>query len=74
MVGKTNTPELGHKADTVNPLFGATCNPWDLDAQRRRLLRRLGGGDRRRARAALHRLRRRRLDPHPLGGVRASPA
>ena len=30
MVGKTNTPELGHKGDTVNPLFGATCNPWDL--------------------------------------------
>jgi aspartyl-tRNA(Asn)/glutamyl-tRNA(Gln) amidotransferase subunit A len=30
VVGKTNTPELGHKGDTVNPLFGATCNPWDL--------------------------------------------
>jgi aspartyl-tRNA(Asn)/glutamyl-tRNA(Gln) amidotransferase subunit A len=30
VLGKTNTPELGHKADTVNPLFGATCNPWDL--------------------------------------------
>jgi len=30
VVGKTNTPELGHKADTTNPLFGATCNPWDL--------------------------------------------
>lgn len=30
VVGKTNTPELGHKADTANPLFGATCNPWDL--------------------------------------------
>ena len=30
VVGKTNTPELGHKADTVNPLFGATGNPWDL--------------------------------------------
>jgi Asp-tRNA(Asn)/Glu-tRNA(Gln) amidotransferase A subunit family amidase len=31
VVGKTNTPELGHKADTTNPLFGATCNPWALD-------------------------------------------
>src|SRR4051812_14722995 len=30
VVGKTNTPELGHKADTSNPLFGATSNPWDL--------------------------------------------
>src|SRR6187397_1614688 len=30
VVGKTHTPELGHKGDTVNPLFGATCNPWDL--------------------------------------------
>lgn len=30
VVGKTNTPELGHKGDTVNPLFGATCNPWNL--------------------------------------------
>jgi aspartyl-tRNA(Asn)/glutamyl-tRNA(Gln) amidotransferase subunit A len=30
VVGKTNTPEGGHKADTVNPLFGATANPWDI--------------------------------------------
>ncbi|MEQ1785833.1 MAG: amidase family protein [Acidimicrobiales bacterium] len=30
VLGKTNTPELGHKGDTINPLFGATCNPWDL--------------------------------------------
>ena len=28
VVGKTNTPELGWKADTVNPVFGTTCNPW----------------------------------------------
>jgi len=31
VIGKTNTPELGWKADTENPLFGATCNPWNLD-------------------------------------------
>src|SRR6187397_1390602 len=31
VVGKTNTPELGHKADTVNLVFGATRNPWDLE-------------------------------------------
>jgi len=30
-VGKTNTPELGHKADTTNALFGATANPWNLE-------------------------------------------
>jgi Asp-tRNA(Asn)/Glu-tRNA(Gln) amidotransferase A subunit family amidase len=29
VVGKTNTPEFGFKADTENPLFGATRNPWD---------------------------------------------
>ncbi len=31
MVGKTNTPEFGWKADTDNPLFGATRNPWNLE-------------------------------------------
>lgn len=30
VVGKTNTPELGWKAETENPLFGATYNPFDL--------------------------------------------
>ncbi|MDY7099757.1 MAG: amidase, partial [Actinomycetota bacterium] len=28
VVGKTNTPELGHKGTTDNPTFGATANPW----------------------------------------------
>ncbi|MGI8794169.1 MAG: amidase [Acidimicrobiales bacterium] len=31
VVGKTNTPELGWKGDTENPVFGATRNPWNLD-------------------------------------------
>lgn len=31
VVGKTNTPELGWKADTSNPSFGATHNPFALD-------------------------------------------
>ena len=31
VVGKTNTPELGWKADTVNTLFGATRNPWSTE-------------------------------------------
>ena len=29
VVGKTNTPELGWKADTVNETFGASRNPWN---------------------------------------------
>jgi Asp-tRNA(Asn)/Glu-tRNA(Gln) amidotransferase A subunit family amidase len=31
IVGKTNTPELGWKADTDNVTFGATRNPWNLE-------------------------------------------
>ena len=31
VVGKTNTPELGWKADTDNALFGPTLNPWSLE-------------------------------------------
>jgi Asp-tRNA(Asn)/Glu-tRNA(Gln) amidotransferase A subunit family amidase len=31
VIGKTNTPELGWKADTDNITFGATRNPWDLE-------------------------------------------
>jgi aspartyl-tRNA(Asn)/glutamyl-tRNA(Gln) amidotransferase subunit A len=31
VVGKTNTPELGARAETDNALFGATHNPWNLD-------------------------------------------
>lgn len=30
IVGKTNTPEHGYKADTDNLVFGATHNPWAL--------------------------------------------
>ncbi|MEX2658337.1 MAG: amidase [Acidimicrobiales bacterium] len=31
VVGKTNTPALGHKADTTNLVDGATRNPWNLE-------------------------------------------
>jgi aspartyl-tRNA(Asn)/glutamyl-tRNA(Gln) amidotransferase subunit A len=31
ILGKTNTPEYGHKGLTDNPLFGDTRNPWSLD-------------------------------------------
>ncbi len=31
VVGKTNTPELGWKALTDNPVFGETANPWNVE-------------------------------------------
>ncbi len=31
ILGKTNTPEFAAGANTVNRVFGATRNPWDLD-------------------------------------------
>ena len=31
IIGKTNTPEFGAGGNTRNRLFGATCNPFDLD-------------------------------------------
>lgn len=31
ILGKTNTPEFGHKTLGENPLFGATRNPWRFD-------------------------------------------
>ncbi len=31
LVGKTNTPEFGHKAVTDSPLFGITRNPWNTE-------------------------------------------
>ncbi|AWB47775.1 amidase [Gemmobacter aquarius] len=29
-IGKTNTPEWGHGSHSFNPVFGVTCNPYDL--------------------------------------------
>lgn len=31
ILGKTNTPEFGHKGETDNLVFGPTRNPWRLD-------------------------------------------
>lgn len=31
IIGKTNTPEFGHKGETNNLIFGQTRNPWRLD-------------------------------------------
>jgi len=30
LIGKTTTPEFGHKCFTEAPLFGRTANPWDM--------------------------------------------
>jgi Asp-tRNA(Asn)/Glu-tRNA(Gln) amidotransferase A subunit family amidase len=31
LIGKTNTPEFGHKALTSSPRYGYTRNPWNLE-------------------------------------------
>ena len=71
VVGKTNTPEFGWTGNTTNAVFGPTRNPFDLDPRTR-------AGPRAATAAALaagmvparHRLRRRRLHPHPVGLLR----
>ena len=65
IVGKTTTPEFGHKAVTDSPLFGITRNPWNLGAHAGRLERRRGRGGGRRPGAARGGHRRGRLHPHP---------
>jgi len=65
LLGKTNAPEFGYTAFTKNLLFGVTRNPWNLE--------RTPGGSSGGASAAIasgmvpsgHRLRRRRVHPHP---------
>ena len=70
VVGKTNVPEFGAGANSRNPVWGATGNPFNPDAQSRRLVGRLGGGARHRHAAGLHRLRHRRLAAHSRRHVR----
>ena len=62
---KSNTPEFGAGANTFNEVFGATRNPWDTVALRRRLLGRRGGGARDRHGVARPRLRHGRLAAQP---------
>ena len=65
ILGKTNTPEFGHKGVTDSPLFGITRNPWNLALTAGRLERGRGRGGGGRPRAARGGHRRRRLHPDP---------
>ena len=56
---------------TETPTWGVTRNPWDLERSARRLERRQRGGGGRGPGGRGARLRRRRVDPHPGGLLRA---
>ena len=61
VLGKTNVPMGLTDWQSYNEVYGTTNNPWDLVPHSRRVVRRLGGGARRRLRAAGTRLGYRRL-------------
>jgi amidase len=65
-LGKTNTPEFGAGSHTVNQVFGATRNPWDL--------RRSAGGSSGGAAAALAARMVSLADGSDLGGSLRNPA
>ena len=65
-LGKTNTPEFGAGSHTVNPLFGATRNPYDLS--------RSAGGSSGGAAAALAARMISLADGSDLGGSLRNPA
>lgn len=65
-LGKTNTPEFGAGSHTVNRLFGATRNPWDLT--------RSAGGSSGGAAAALAARMVSLADGSDLGGSLRNPA
>jgi amidase len=65
-LGKTNTPEFGAGSHTVNPVFGATRNPYDLS--------RTAGGSSGGAAAALAARMITLADGSDLGGSLRNPA
>ena len=74
ILGRTNCPELGILPTTEPHAFGAVAQPVGARPLHRRVERRVGGGGRRGHRAVRARQRRRRLDPHPGGELRAGRA
>ena len=71
ILGKTHVPEMMIVPFTETPTFGHHPQPVGPAAHPGRLQRRLRGGGRGRAVLGGARLRRRRLDPHPRGLLRA---
>ena len=70
VTAKTNVPDMGAGANTRNPVWGATGNPFNPSLQRGRLVRRLGRGAGGGHVAAGHRVGHRRLTAHPGRVVR----
>ena len=66
LLGKTNTPEFGNRANTAFGLFPATRNPWNSQQDRGGIERRRGGGRRRLYVPGGRGNRRRRIDPDPI--------
>ena len=64
VLGKTNTPEFGHKGITDNLRFGPTSTPWAIGCNCRRLVGRRRGCGRRRHGGSRAGHGRRRFGPH----------